>query len=1031
MADALGLFANIIAVVDLFIKIGVQCSIYCSGVKYAPRDIRQILNEADKTTATLEDLKRLLASPNGARLSSSQRILRSIGDARLQLQDLAVKLEGELRTGTGASLQRLRWPLKKEQVAGIISQLQKCRASIALDLQVDQTALLLNVHQEAVLAKLKSAKGAAFDSPSHANSSRCYSGTREAILEQIKAWSTRSDAQCIFWLNGGAGTGKSTISRTVAQWFVDKKMLGASFFFKHGEADRGNMALFFPTIASQLIQTFTQTAPHVRAAVEADPTIYDRSIKEQFDKLIADPIKMASEASKLPTIVVVADALDECDNDEHVRLVIHLLSQTKHFTSASLKFFVTSRPELAIRLGFADICGQYEDLILHQTPRVAIEHDITLFLEHEMAMIRHDYNKSVSGNRQLPPSWPGNDKFQQLVSRSVPLFIFAATACRFIQDRRIGGPKEQLAKILEQQTGHGSISNLDATYLPIVNGLVAGLSDAEKGFVSERFRRIVGSIVTLASPLCAPSLARLLDIPLETLEDQLDLLHSVLYIPPDARQPVRILHLSFRDFLVDPAKANEADRHSLWIDERKAHQILATRCLELLLEEGTLKKNICDLKLPSTPRSDVKQSALQTALPSEVQYACLYWVFHWKESMDKIEDGGLVDRFLNKHLLHWLEALGLIGRTAEAIGMVNDLMRFVHPENGVFTSLLLRDVRRIILSNRAIIDISPLQIYYSAIVFAPEHSIVRTRFQSELPPWLTISPPAASRWDACLQTLEGHGTFVSSVAFSHDSKMLASASWGGTAKIWDVASGICISTLREAISKPQFSHVAFSHDSKFLASTTPNNDIELWDAVTSTCDKILKGHHSVIRSIAFSHDSRILAAAFQDCIIKLWDTISGICTFKLNGHSKSVDSIAFSQDFTTLVSASADSSIRFWDVATGDCDCIATLTGHSNWVNYLAFLPQSDVLVSSSGDRTIRIWEICTASCSATLEGQSEPYTEAIALSHDYNMLASGKDDGSIEIWNVSKRDLQIRFRGASQNPVHILAFSRCCCLLQ
>jgi hypothetical protein len=134
MADALGLVSSIIAVVDLFIKVGVQCSIYCSGVKDAPRDIRQILNEADRTTATLEDLRRLLASPTGARLSSSQRVCQSIEDARLQLQDLAFKLEGGLRTG-----QRLRWPLRKEEVAGIISQLQKCRASIALDLQVDQT----------------------------------------------------------------------------------------------------------------------------------------------------------------------------------------------------------------------------------------------------------------------------------------------------------------------------------------------------------------------------------------------------------------------------------------------------------------------------------------------------------------------------------------------------------------------------------------------------------------------------------------------------------------------------------------------------------------------------------------------------------------------------------------------------------------------------------------------------------------------------------------------------------------------------
>ncbi|TFA99728.1 hypothetical protein CCMA1212_008564 [Trichoderma ghanense] len=1042
MADALGLVANIIAVVDLFIKVGVQCSIYCSGVKDAPRDIRQILNEADRTTATLEDLKRLLASPTGARLSSSQRVLRSVEDARLQLQDLAVKLERGLKTGKGASLQRLRWPLKKEEVAGIISQLQKCRAAIALDLQLTSgtSALLLNVHQEAILAKLKSAKGAAFDSPSHVNSTKCYPGTRQDILEQIQTWSTKPESQCIFWLNGGAGTGKSTISRTVARSLVNRGMLAASFFFKHGEADRGNMTLFFPTIASQLVQTFPQIAPHVRAAVEADPTIHDRSIKEQFDKLIAGPIRIASEVSQLPTMVVVADALDECDNDEHVRLFIHLLSQTQHFTSVSLKFFITSRPELAIRLGFADISGQYDDLILHQVPRVVIEHDITLFLEHELALIRQDYNKSVSANRQLPLAWPGNEKFQQLVSMSIPLFIFAATACRFIQDRRIGGPKDQLAKILEQQAAHGSRSNLDATYLPIVNGLVAGLSDTEKSLVSERFKRIVGSIVTLASPLCAPSLARLLDVPLDAVEDQLDLLHSVLYIPTDARLPVRLLHLSFRDFLVDPTTAHEADRHPLWVDERKAHRVLAIRCLELLLEEGTLRRNICGLKLPSTPRSEVEQSTLETALPPEVQYACLYWVFHHKQSMCKIEDGGLVDRFLNRHLLHWLEALGLIGRIAESIGMVNDLLSLVHPERGVLISALLRDLRRIILSNGATIDISPLQVYYSVIAFAPEQSIVKTQYQSELPVWLTVSPPAASKWDACLQTLEGHTGGIYSVAFSHDSKLLASVSWDKTIKIWDGESGICISTL-EGPEPANVSSVAFSHDSRVLASTS-KHEIRLWDAVTGTRRSTLKGHSDYIMSIAFSHDSKILASASQDCTIRLWDAANGVCTSTLTGHSKVVNTIAFSQDSTTLVSASDDSSIKRWDAATGACkstikinedalrstafshdsrilasvsdfddscirlwdaangECIATLKGHSHMVFSVYFSRDSRMLASASGEMDIRLWDIATSSSIATFRGHSRIVC-GFAFSHDSKLLASASADDTVKLWEL------------------------------
>ncbi|UKZ64290.1 uncharacterized protein TrAtP1_005508 [Trichoderma atroviride] len=1034
MADTLGPVSNVIAVADLFIKVGVQCSVYCSGLKNAPRDVRLILNEADRFTATLKGLEKLLInSSHSKKLSSLQNIIGIVEESRLQLQDLTAKLE------RGTKLQKITWPMRKEEVAGIIGRLEKYRAAIALDLQVDQTALLLNVHQEAILAKLKSAKGAAFDSPSHVNSSRCYPGTREGILERIQTWSTKQDGQCIFWLNGGAGTGKSTISRTVAQSFMDKGMLGASFFFKYGEADRGSMALFFPTIASQLVQMFPQIAPHVRAAIEADPTIHERSIKEQFDRLIAEPVKLASEASQLPTIVIVADALDECDNVEHVRLVIHLLSQARHSASVCLKFLVTSRPELAIRLGFADIGGNYEDLILHQVPSIIVKHDIALFLQHEFNVILQDYNKSVSSNRRLPLSWPGNEEFQQLVSMSVPLFIFAATACRFVRDRRIGGPKEQLMKILEQQTSHGLTSNLDATYLPIVNGLMAGLSATEKRHVCERFKHIVGSIVTLASPLCVPSLARLLNVPLDVIEDQLDFLHSVLYIPTDPQSPVRLLHLSFRDFLVDQEKSNLIERYPFWIDERKVHQQLATHCLELLLAEGTLKRNICGLNTPGAPRSEIDQRTIDAALPSEVQYACLYWVLHWKNSECRVEDGGLIDRFLNSHLLHWLETLGLIGHISECIRMINDLLSLVDPEKGVLTSAFLRDIRRIILSNCAIIDISPLQVYFSAIVFAPEQSIVKIKFRSELPVWLTVSPPVASKWDTCLQTLEGHRHAITSTAFSHDSKILASASYDKTIRIWDVITGICISTLKGHDSRVR--SVAFSHNSKVLASAS-ESDIRLWDAANGICTSVLIDHITGGYCIAFSHDSRMLASTSQDFTVKLWDVASGICISSLNGHSEGVCSIAFSHDSTTLVSVSRGAFIKLWDATTGGCkttikinsdavgitafshdarilaawqqddscimlwntadaECIATLHVHSKTVGSLCFSHDSKMLASASSQNDIKLWDIATSTCIATLKDHSRVIF-SLHFSHDSKLLASAAfDNATIKLWDL------------------------------
>jgi hypothetical protein len=68
---------------------------------------------------------------------------------------------------------------------------------------------------------------------------------------------------------------------------------------------------------------------------------------------------------------------------------------------------LTSRPELLICLGFEDIRGKYKRLVLYQIPELIVKEDISSFLEHKLATIREDYNKSVTQNRQLPADWPG------------------------------------------------------------------------------------------------------------------------------------------------------------------------------------------------------------------------------------------------------------------------------------------------------------------------------------------------------------------------------------------------------------------------------------------------------------------------------------------------------------------------------------------------------------------------------------------------------------------------------------------------
>ncbi|KAI6534177.1 hypothetical protein MCOR10_002449 [Pyricularia oryzae] len=749
-----------------------------------------------------------------------------------------------------------------------------------------------NINRDIAFTKLPTAKGATFDDHANEHDPACHPDTRVDLLDDIYRWIENPNGKHIFWLRGMAGTGKSTISRTVAKKISETKMPIASFFFKKGEGDRGKAARFFTTIIDQLVRhhQLPDLASHVHSAVESNPNIADKTMKEQFEKLFLKPLNKCNGANFQPLLVVV-DALDECDREEDVTTLIRLFPKAEEAKSYHLRFFVTSRPELPIRLGFKDIGDKYKDLALHEVPESDITKDISTFLRFELDRIRQDFNKTVP-KPGLTPDWPPLASLKDLVNMAVPLFIFASTACRFIADSEFGNPWEQLNKILKCK-GKGQRSRLHATYLPILNQLLLqrtnlGLVErtkSEKAEIVEWFRDIVGTIVILADPLPSASLACVLDRTELDVNSKLRRLHSVLNISDDPIAPVKLLHLSFRDFLVDD---ENRDGNLFWVDAQKTHKQLAERCLKLLSTSDNLKRDVCNLRRPEISRSEISEQIVSTALPPDVQYACRYWVHHWKESKMRIRDDGTVHRFLSKHLLHWLEVLGIIGRIRESINMVDELLALLHPENSGTISLLLFDLRRFVLDCCSTIDASPLQVYYSAIVFAPEESVVRRMYSSEFSAWLLLGPRVDQNWDTCLQTLEGHSDSVHSVAFSADGHKLASASYDNTVKLWDPATGVCTATL--------------------------------------------EGHSNWVNSVAFSADGHKLASASDDGTVKLWDPATGVCTATLDGHSDSVHSVAFSADGHKLASASADGTVKLWDPATDACT--ATLKGYTENLSF-------------------------------------------------------------------------------------------------
>lgn len=531
-------------------------------------------------------------------------------------------------------------------------------------LQQDQNL----VEQDRQLGKLLVAEGAAFNSYYRQYEPQCVQNTRVDLLRQVQIWSI-SGEECIFWLNGMAGTGKSTIARTVACAFADQNRLGASFFFSRGTGDLGHATKFVSTLAHQLAGVSSLFKKYISQAIADNPDVTRQGLHNQWKELILKPLSMLNEPNINLNLVI--DALDECEREEDIKLILQLFVAVNDLITVKLKVFLTSRPETPIRLGFQHMSEiLHRELILHDIPRSIVEHDIRVFLNHELDRIRKDRNLLGLGD------WPDNNSINLLVKRSDCLFIYIATVCRFIGDLK-WHPRERLSLIIESDaiTPGQFTAKLDGMYMQIVKLSVIGVSDKKDiSQLSERFKNIVGSIVTLFDVLSTISLAGLLNISIEDVSLTLDPLHSVLNTPRDQTLPIRLLHPSFRDFLVNDARCDDS---CFYISQKLIHMELAKSCLRLL--SHALKRDMCRLQTPGTLIHEVQPSEIDHHLPKEVQYSCQYWVDHL-ERVDHerrieigLHDDGKIHVFLLEHLLHWLEALSLMGKISKGLHMITRL----------------------------------------------------------------------------------------------------------------------------------------------------------------------------------------------------------------------------------------------------------------------------------------------------------------------------------------------------------------------
>ena len=460
------------------------------------------------------------------------------------------------------------------------------------------------------------------------------------------AWADGRDERCIFWLNGMAGTGKSTIARTIAREYDIQKKLGASFFFSRGEKDLSNVSKFFTTLAVQLAQKTPALRSRICRAAAENRDIATRVLSEQWELLVLRPLTMTEVNSVQSPLLLIIDALDECEDERDVKEILRLLAAAGSLPAIQLRILVTSRPEIPIRLGFRKMAGiLHRDLVLHNVPREIIDHDITIYFRDELEHIELT-----------------EQTIRRLIEKAGGLFIWAATACRFIKEgKRVANTR--LSLILE---GGNSERNpekeLDNIYTRILLNSISGdYNEEEKVELFELFRKIVGAIVILFDPLSADALARLLNMPKAAVDQTLSDLHSVLEIPERQPYPIRLLHPSFRDFLLSKERCQNPQ---FWLDEKQVHGDMAKSCLQLMSD--SLRMDMCDLGVPGALVNDLADGEVEHYLTPDVQYACKYWVQHLQRSKACLRDNDQVHQFLQKHFLHSLETLSLMGRISDA-----------------------------------------------------------------------------------------------------------------------------------------------------------------------------------------------------------------------------------------------------------------------------------------------------------------------------------------------------------------------------
>ena len=511
-----------------------------------------------------------------------------------------------------------------------------------------------------MLNNCRRARGAEFR---HGDRRGCLKGTRNAVLDDIESWSKDSNASPVYWLNGLAGTGKSTIAQTIAERVFADGRLGASFFCSRDFKDRRNLHYVFPTLAFQLAHKYPEFRSILVPFLRENPDIGHESLFNQMRMLIVEPLS----SSAISTVIVI-DALYECIDEDPQSAILSVMGRLVEGIPG-VKFLITGRPEPRIQSGFRlGLLRPLTDVfVLHEVEPSVINTDIRLFLEHGLSELakRRGIDRDV---------WPTDEDLDLLCERAAGLFVYAVATLKFL-DHAFTPPSKRLDIIARApgntiHEGKAKVRpsvTLDSLYLSSFQNAFDGM-DAED---DENVRFVIGTVVLAVNPLPPSAIATLVGLEKHQVMDLLRLAQSLLKLSEDPDSPVLPFHKSFPDFITDPLRCPNKRFH---ISPKTGHLKLALSCLRLMNEN--LEQNL--LSLPNYALNlevEDLEMRVEGRISTALQYACKSWHSHLTEiNGDITVIVPALRSFLQERFLAWLEVLSVIGATRDAVIALEKLM---------------------------------------------------------------------------------------------------------------------------------------------------------------------------------------------------------------------------------------------------------------------------------------------------------------------------------------------------------------------